>query len=111
MVSKRCRGSGKTWTGANVVKTWSKTNARILLVGRTAYDVRDTMIEGESGIMATAPKQWRPIYEPSKRRLVWPNGAQAMLRSADEPDSFRGPQFHKAWGDEVAAWRYGRETF
>lgn len=105
------RGSGKTWTGANVVKRWAKKYGRILLIARTAYDARDTMIEGESGIMAISPKQFRPVYEPSKRRLTWPNGAVALVRSADEPDSIRGPQFHKAWGDELAAWRYGRETW
>ncbi len=105
------RGSGKTWTGANVVKKWAKDFERILIIGRTAYDVRDTMIEGQSGILSVSPKQWRPEYEPSKRRLTWPNGAQALLRSADEPDSVRGPQFHKAWGDELASWRYGKETW
>src|SRR4051812_47356429 len=105
------RGSGKTWTGANVVKHWAKTTERILIVARTAYDARDTMIEGESGLMAVSPKQFRPTYEPSKRRLTWPNGAQALIRSADEPDSIRGPQFGKAWGDELPAWRYGRETW
>jgi phage terminase large subunit-like protein len=96
------RGSGKTWTGSQVIKKWSHTNELMLLIGRTAYDVRDTMIEGDSGILATAPKQWRPEYQPSKRKLVWPNGASALLRSADEPDSFRGIQFYKAWGDELA---------
>ncbi len=105
------RGSGKTWVGSQVVKKWSHEVPRMLLVGRTAYDVRDTMVEGESGIMAMSPKMWRPDYQPSKRRLVWPNGAQAMLRSADEPDSVRGPNVYKAWGDELAAWRYGRETW
>lgn len=105
------RGSGKTWTGSKVVNKWAKTNERQLIIARTAYDARDTMIEGESGILAQAPKQFRPTYEPSKRRLTWPNGAQALVRSADEPDSIRGPQFHKAWGDELAAWRYGRETW
>lgn len=105
------RGSGKTWTGANVTKKWSHTNPRMLLVGRTSYDVRDVMVLGDSGIMAVSPKQWRPVYEPSKRLLTWPNGAQALLRSADEPDSFRGPQFHKVWGDELASWRYGKETW
>lgn len=105
------RGSGKTWTGANAIKKWSHDNKRMLLIGRTAYDVRDTMIEGESGIMAISPKQWRPTYEPSKRKLTWPNGAEALLRSADEPDSVRGPQYSKAWGDELASWRYGRETW
>lgn len=105
------RGSGKTWVGSNVIKKWSHKYPRLLIVGRTAYDVRDTMVDGESGIMAISPKQWRPEYEPSKRRLTWPNGAQALLRSADEPDSIRGPQFYKAWGDELASWRYGQETF
>lgn len=105
------RGSGKTWTGANAIKTWSHKYPRLLIIGRTAYDVRDTMVEGESGILAISPKQWRPEYEPSKRRLTWPNGAQALLRSADEPDSVRGPQFYKAWGDEGASWRYGKETW
>jgi phage terminase large subunit-like protein len=105
------RGSGKTWTGSQVIKKWSHTNELMLLIGRTAYDVRDTMIEGDSGILATAPKQWRPEYQPSKRKLVWPNGASALLRSADEPDSFRGIHFYKAWGDELASWRYGKETW
>lgn len=105
------RGSGKTWTGANVMKVWAHTYERTLMVGRTAYDVRDTMIEGPSGIMNVCPKQWRPTYEPSKRKLTWPNGAVTLLRSADEPDSIRGPQFHKGWGDELASWRYGKETW
>lgn len=105
------RGSGKTWTGSNVIKKWSHKYPRMLIIGRTAYDARDTMIEGDSGILALSPKQWRPDYQPAKRRLVWPNGAQAMVRSADEPDSIRGPQFYKAWGDELASWRYGQETW
>jgi phage terminase large subunit-like protein len=108
------RGSGKTWTGANVTKKWAKDlgrDGRILLIARTAYDARDTMINGVSGIMAVSPKQFRPTYEPSKRLLTWPNGCQALVRSADEPDSIRGPQFHKAWGDELASWRYGQETW
>jgi phage terminase large subunit-like protein len=46
----------------------------------------------------------RPAYEPSRRRLVWPNGAQAFAFSAEEPDGLRGPQFDAAWGDEFCAW-------
>lgn len=104
------RGIGKTWVGANNIRKWSKRYPRHMMIGRTAYDVRDVMIEGPSGVLAVCPKQWRPKYEPSKRRLIWPNRAITLLRSADEPDSMRGPQFHKAWGDEVAAWRYGEES-
>jgi predicted phage terminase large subunit-like protein len=81
-------------------------NARIALVGPTAADVRDVMIEGESGIRAIAPPWAVPVYEPSKRRVTWPNGAMAVAYSADEPDRLRGPQHTHAWCDEAAAWRY-----
>lgn len=69
----------------------------------TAADVRDVVIEGDSGLCSIAPDVH---YEPSKRRITWPNGAQASLFSADEPDRLRGPQFHWAICDELAAWRY-----
>lgn len=58
-----------------------------------------------SGIMRVTPPSEMPEYKPSIRRIVWPNGAQALLASADEPDSLRGPQAHYSWGDEIAAWR------
>ena len=77
----------------------------ILLAGRTAGDLRDIMIEGPSGIMRIA-HQDRPRYEPSKRRLVWPNGCVATLRSADEPEGFRGLSVEAVWADELAAWQY-----
>ena len=47
-----------------------------------------------------------PDYQPSNRLLVWPNGSIAQTYSADEPNLLRGPQFHYAWGDEPASWRY-----
>jgi len=58
-----------------------------------------------SGIINISPPSEKPHYEPSKRRLTWPNGNTATLFTADEPDGLRGPQFSHAWGDEVAAWR------
>ncbi len=64
------------------------------------------MVEGESGILAVSPAGKRPIYEPSKRRLTWPNGAIATTYSADEPERLRGPQHDCAWCDEMGAWRY-----
>ena len=84
---------------------------RIALVGATAADTRDVMVLGESGIVATAPPWNRPLYEPSKRRLVWPNGAQAILYSAEEPDRLRGPQHDAAWADELCTWSKQRETW
>jgi phage terminase large subunit-like protein len=67
--------------------------------------VRDVIVEGESGIISVSPPSERPLYEPSKRRLTWPNGNTATCFTADEPDGLRGPQFHYAWADEIAAWR------
>jgi phage terminase large subunit-like protein len=78
---------------------------RFGLVARTAADVRDVLVEGESGIINISPPSEKPHYEPSKRRLTWPNGNVASLFTADEPDGLRGPQFTHSWSDEVAAWR------
>lgn len=99
------RGWGKTRTGAECVIEWAKEpGIWIALVARTAADYRAVMIEGESGILACSPPDFRPHYEPSKRKLTWPNGTIAMTYSAEEPKLLRGPQHHKAWGDEIAAW-------
>ena len=68
--------------------------------------MRNVMVEGASGILAISPDPERPLYEPSKRRLTWPNGAVATTYSADEPERLRGPQHEAAWCDELGAWRY-----
>jgi phage terminase large subunit-like protein len=105
------RGFGKTRTGAEWVIQQARTQERGALVGPTAADVRDIMVEGESGILACARAAFRPRYEPSKRRLVYPNGATQHCYSADEPDRLRGPQHHYFWADEMAAWRYLQEAW
>jgi phage terminase large subunit-like protein len=103
------RGFGKTRLAAEWVREQAKYTTtgqrRFALVARTAADVRDVIVEGESGIVNITPPSERPLYEPSKRRLTWPNGNTATLFTADEPDGLRGPQFTHAWGDEIAAWR------
>jgi phage terminase large subunit-like protein len=101
------RGFGKTRAGAEYVRARVREGARrIALVGPTAEDARDIMVEGESGILAISPPDEGPRYVSSKRRIVWPNGAIAALYSADEPRRLRGPQHDAAWCDELAAWRY-----
>jgi phage terminase large subunit-like protein len=102
------RGFGKTRTGAEMVRReiGMRTARHIALVAPTAADVRDVMVEGESGLVAIAPPWDRPEYEPSKRRLTWENGAIATTYSADEPERLRGPQHDFARCDELAAWRY-----
>jgi phage terminase large subunit-like protein len=100
------RGFGKTRTGAETVRKWVKTNKYVNLIGATADDARDIMVEGESGILAVCPKDERPTYKKSDRQLQWPNGAISLIFTADEPERLRGKQHMKLWGDEYAAWRY-----
>ena len=107
------RGFGKTRAGAEYVRGWAERDAqaRIALVGATLGDARATMVEGESGLIAIAPRERRPRYESSRRRVVWPNGAQAFVYSAEEADLLRGPQHHFAWGDELCKWSHAQATW
>jgi phage terminase large subunit-like protein len=81
------------------------------LAGATAEDVRDIMIEGESGILACAPKEFYPEFIPSLKKLVWPNGVVSHVYYGTEPDKARGPQSDFLWLDEVAKWNRAEETF
>lgn len=105
------RGMGKTWVGSNVTNELAQTVSHIALVGPTAADVRDTMIEGVSGILRTAPPWFRPAYEPSKRRVEWPNGSVAIALSSEEPDRARGLNLGFLWADELCAWQNAQETW
>ena len=115
------RGFGKTRMGSE----WIRENvcgasplapppsgfARIALVAETAADARDVMVLGDSGILASHPKDFRPEWSPTNRRLTWPNGVQAWVYNATEPDQLRGPQHHAAWVDELAKFRYMQEIW
>jgi len=113
------RGFGKTRCGAEWVRaqTCGRTPLasgrarRIALVAETAADARDVMVEGESGLLAVHPPAFRPLFEPSKRRLTWPNGARATLYNAIEPDQLREPQHDAPWVDELAKWRHAAATW
>jgi predicted phage terminase large subunit-like protein len=107
------RGFGKTRSAAEFIRAEIEAGKaqHIGLVGKTPADARDVMIEGESGLLSLSPKRDRPEYEPSKRRLTWPNGAKALIYSSKEPDQIRGPQFDLAWGDEIRTWYYPQETW
>jgi phage terminase large subunit-like protein len=100
------RGFGKTRTGAEWVRRRVRSSGYVNLIGATAGDARDIMIEGESGILAICPRWERPEYLPSQRKLRWPNGATSLIFSADEPERLRGMQHAALWCDELAAWRY-----
>lgn len=107
------RGFGKTRTGAEWVRSRVESGEakRIAFVAPTAADARDVMVEGDSGILNVSPHWNKPLYEPSKRRLTWPNGVTATLYSAEEPARLNGPQHDTAWCDEIGVWKYGRETW
>jgi phage terminase large subunit-like protein len=96
------RGAGKTRSGAEYVHRLTEKFPRIALVAATGPDLRDTMVEGESGIVTISPPGKRPLWEPSKKRLTWPNGCVASGFSAEEPDRLRGPEHYAAWLDEPA---------
>jgi phage terminase large subunit-like protein len=108
---KTGRGWGKTRAGAETVRIWKEHYPIITFIGATAADARDIMVEGESGILRVSPPWDMPKYEPSKRRITWKNGSYALIFTADEPDRLRGFQSHAGWCDELAAWRYGQETW
>lgn len=102
------RGSGKTRAGAEWVHKYAieHPGCRIGLVARRAADVRDVMILGDSGILSVGLPEERAVHYPSRAQIVWPNGSIAQSYSSEEPDQLRGPQFHAAWADEVAAWKH-----
>lgn len=103
------RGFGKTRTAVEVVrnKVESGEKGRICLLGQGVDDVRDVMVEGKSGFLATAPSWFRPKWSPSRGggMLEWPNGALGYVYSAEDPDALRGPEFDMAWIDEIMAFK------
>lgn len=101
------RGFGKTRTGAETAREWGlRKPIRIAVVAPTFGDVRKTCYEGESGLINIIPPQLIKKYNSSTGELVLINGTMFTGYSAEEPERLRGPQHHKAWCDEVAAWRY-----
>jgi len=113
------RGAGKTRSGAEWVRAVAQApralnegnDRKIALIAETFGDAREVMVEGISGLLNIHRIDERPIYEATRRRLVWPSGAIAQLFSADDPESLRGPQFHAAWCDELCKWRYGEAAW
>lgn len=107
------RGGGKTRSGSEWILERVRLGYKhIHLIGQTAADVRDTMVElGPSSIMKIAREDERPVYEPSKRRLTFPSGAVATTFTGEEPDQLRGPASDTVWIDELAKFKYPEETW
>ena len=113
------RGSGKTRTGAEWLKGVAladphypgNSGGRVAVVGTSFDQVRDVMVEGESGILEISPKPDRPKWIASRRELVWPNGVIGKLFSSADPEGLRGSQFGAAWCDEICKWHALQETW
>lgn len=113
------RGAGKTRAGSEWVRAqvegsgpWDAGRCRrVALVGETIDQAREVMVFGESGILACSPPDRRPEWQATRKRLVWPNGAEAAVVSASDPESLRGPQFDAAWVDELAKWKKAQEAW
>ncbi|WP_394694759.1 glycoside hydrolase TIM-barrel-like domain-containing protein [Hyphobacterium sp.] len=94
------RGAGKTRAGAEWIRLQIAAGCRrIGLIAPTLSDAREVLIGGPSGLANIGLPEERPHFESSRRRLVWPNGAEGYVFSAEDPDSLRGPQFDAAWAD------------
>ncbi|MEM1235691.1 MAG: phage tail protein [Pseudomonadota bacterium] len=103
------RGAGKTRAGAEWIRsevegslpTDPGRRKHVALIAETYDQARDVMVFGESGILACSPPDRRPEWLSGRRKLVWPNGAEATCFSASDPEALRGPQFDCAWADEL----------
>ena len=113
------RGAGKTRAGAEWVRAQVEgarpgdpgRARRVALVAETIDQGREVMVMGDSGILACSPPDRRPKWIAGRNMLQWPNGAEARLFSAHDPESLRGPQFDAAWADELAKWPKAQETW
>ncbi len=116
------RGFGKTRVGSEWI--WARVREseaagveakgrplRIALVGGSLDEVARVMVEGESGLLATARSGERADWQPSKGLLSFASGAMAFAYSADRPSMLRGPQHHYGWCDELAKWPRARATW
>ncbi|APG63814.1 ATP-binding protein [Sphingorhabdus lutea] len=102
------RGFGKTRAGAEWVHDIAAANphVKIALLGDNLYDVRATMVEGDSGILSTQRRHLPVKWESSLRQIIWANGAAAYCYSAQSPEALRGPQHSHAWCDELTKWEH-----
>jgi len=107
------RGAGKTRSGAEWARQQIEVHGRMrgAFVAPTKADYRGVMVEGISGVLACSRPDNMPIFQPSTREVIWPNGATVTLFSSEEPERLRGPQFEFAWADELCAWSYLQKTW
>ena len=112
------RGAGKTRAGSEWVRSIVEGSRsempgqakNIALIGETFDQAREVMVYGDSGILACSPPDRRPDWIASRKLLRWPNGAEARIYSAQDPEGLRGPQFDAAWVDELGCGAIDKGT-
>lgn len=113
------RGWGKTRTAVEVISELVRgptplqappgAPAIMTIIADSPFDMRQYTIEGPSGFLNVGPRDFRPLHEPSKKTLTWPNGCKALLFSAEDPETLRGASGSFFWWDELAKSRYAKE--
>jgi phage terminase large subunit-like protein len=106
---KAGRGWGKSRVGAEDAAYFGLWNdgVRQAVIAPTHADARDVCVEGDSGLLKVIPPECVETWNRSMGELILKNGSRFKLFSADEPERLRGPQFHRVWADELAAWKTG----
>ena len=102
------RGAGKTRSAAEALWWWCWINpeSRGLVLAPTSNDVKFTCFEGQSGLLSVIPKELIVDYNKQDHQIKLSNGSIIRGISADSYERLRGPQFHFAWCDELAAFQY-----
>lgn len=115
------RGAGKTFTAANHIYEYSATlpyteeneTVFVALIGSIYDDVKNTMIEGKSGLLKTIPEEdllkWNRTNGELSWRVVGPEGQLREVHcnayTSEKPDKLRGPNTHLVWIDEYAKFK------
>lgn len=107
------KGSGKTRSAAEWVNARARAgHGPIQIIAGIEDDVGDTMVMGVSGILACSRPDFMPTWEPSKRRLTWPNGVVGLGFGAEVPKRLHGKGCQTAWYDDLTGWKsHAKETF
>lgn len=109
------RGFGKTLAGANWIGLEAAQNAHSFnaVIAPTYQDARYTCFEGPTGLLAVIPPiLYKPEdYSRSVPSLTLWNGAVLRGFAGDSPDRLRGPQHHRVWAEELAAWQYPEDAW
>lgn len=109
------RGFGKTLAGANWLGLEAAQHPHSFnaVIAPTYQDARYTCFEGPTGLLAVIPPiLYKPEdYSRSVPSLTLWNGAVIRGFAGDSPDRLRGPQHHRVWAEELAAWAYPEEAW